>query len=364
MFNQLIQKLFFPIPQQGAQNQAYSFKQQERPKTAQNKVITQHKSGQQQTELNQDEKYQSDFYHFLFGQAPEADDQDELTSHIALQIQQLLKTPEVILDNLPLLPASLTEIITQINNQQFDTQVVVGLLQQEPAIAAKVIQLANSPFYNRSGKEITELKAAFMQLGVDGLSEGVINGFLSRLVPQSDVYFRFYGQKLWRHSLLTGEIARQLALVTDKEQAPMAYLAGLLSNLGDIIIYQLMTEAFATVHPDARPGSKLFVQLLTLHARRLTYFIAKYWQFPSSILEVLGIQAKLHSSSLLPACRQKNPIACYVYEARLISKLKLRHEYKVLTDEDVFTAMTNLLHSAEAKDYLSYLCTYQWQKQA
>ena len=198
----------------------------------------------------------------------------------------------------------------------------MGLLQQEPVIAAKVIQLANSPFYNRSGKEITELKAAFMQLGVDGLSEGVINGFISRLIPQSDIYFRFYGQKMWRHSLYTGEIARQLELVHNKEFASQAYLTGLLANLGDIIIYQLMTEAFTKVHPDAKPGSGLFIQLLRQHGKNLTYFIAKHWQFPKPILDVLAMQAKLRSSSLLAACQQQNAIACYVYEARLIKRTK------------------------------------------
>lgn len=363
MFNRLIQKLFFPTPAHIGASSAYSFKQEHSQQ--QTPANTAHKRfSQQQAELNLDEKYATDFYHFVFGENATAAAEDELSRYISGQIQQLLATPEAILDNLPVLPASLSEIIQQINNQQFDTGVIVGLLQQEPVIAAKVIQLANSPFYNRSGKEITELKAAFMQLGVDGLSEGVINGFISRLVPQSDIYFRFYGQKMWRHSLYTGEIARQLELVHNKEFASQAYLTGLLANLGDIIIYQLMTEAFSKVHPDAKPGSGLFIQLLRQHGKNLTYFIAKHWQFPKPILDVLAMQAKLRSSSLLAVCQQQNAIACYVYEARLISELKLRHEYKKLSEDDVFTAITCLLHSDAAKDYLSHLFTYQWQMQA
>lgn len=303
--------------------------------------------------LTLEEQFETDFYHFLFGENPFAAPHDELSFFLAEKIQKLLSSPNSILKSLPTLPASLTEIIKQTQNDEYDANVIVELLKQEPVIAAKVIQLANSAFYNRSGKEVTDLKGAFMLLGVKGLSEGVLQGFLNQITAQHSIYFKQYGEKVWQHSLEISEIAKTLAMNSkQKELAAFASLTGLLSNLGNIIIYQLMIEAFAMVHPDVKPGSAAFTQLLRKNAKRLTYHIAKFWEFPESIFTALGIQTKLHSSTLLQACFNKSPIACYVYEARIISELKMRSASPKFIREDVNIAYKTLLFTDEAKAYL------------
>jgi|GEM_PF-2033726 len=303
--------------------------------------------------LSVEDQFETDFYHFLFGESELNLPVDELSACIAEKIQKLLLSPKAILKSLPILPASLTEIIKQTQHDEFDADVIVELLKQEPIIAAKVIQLANSAFYNRSGKEITELKGAFMLLGAKGLYEGVLQGFLSQLTAQHAIYFKQYGEKVWQHSLSISEIARELAANSEqKELASFASLTGLLSNLGNIIIYQLMIEAFSVVHPDMQPGSAAFTRLLRNNAKKLTYHIAKFWEFPESIFLALCIQTKLHSSTLLKPCFEKSPIACFVYEARIISEIKMRCASPKFIREDVNIAYTTLLYTKESKAYL------------
>ncbi|WP_114327078.1 HDOD domain-containing protein [Candidatus Colwellia aromaticivorans] len=72
------------------------------------------------------------------------------------------------MENLPVLPVSLAKVIEQLNDEEFDTEVLISLIQQEPVIAGKVIELANSSYYNRNNKNITDLKSAFMLLGANG----------------------------------------------------------------------------------------------------------------------------------------------------------------------------------------------------
>jgi len=66
------------------------------------------------------------------------------------------------------------------------------LIEQELAMAAKLLKLASSSLYNHKNKEITNLKAAFLKLGVNGLLEGVLNSFLSELEPQIFIYFQLF----------------------------------------------------------------------------------------------------------------------------------------------------------------------------
>lgn len=303
-----------------------------------------------------EEQYQQAFYDYLFGKPDSLTTlhNDELSEFISDKVESLLKNPKLILDALPILPMSLSKIIEQLNNDDFDADVLISLIQQEPAIAAKVIELANSTYYNRNGKEVNDLKSAFMVLGAKGLSEGVINGFVNKLVPQSSIYFRQYGKKIWQHSLSTGINAKTLVAKSSiKSDAAQAYFIGLISNLGDVIIYQLMIDAFAVVHPDCQPNSALFKSIMAKNSKKLTYFIAKHWNFPSSILEVLALQTKVKRTALLPALHKKLPIACYVYEAKLISELQLRMAQETLDDEYIKEVRTSLLFTSEANDYLN-----------
>ena len=303
-----------------------------------------------------EEIHQQDFYDFLFGQSSATTQQDELSLYVAEKVEAVLKRPNIIIEAMPVLPASLSKIIDQLSDNNFDTEELLSLIQQEPSIAAKVIELANSSFYNRANKEVTDLKAAFMLLGSNGLIEGVINGFVSKLTPQAQIYFKQYGNKIWQHSLGTGVIAKALIKVSPyKTEAAQGYLIGLICNLGDMIIYQLLMEAFAFVHPDCQPSSYGFKELMQKKSKQLAYHIAKHWQFPQSILDALALQVKVTNASMLSTVFSKRPIACFVYEANIISELMMMLEHKDKTEEEIKEAVTILLYSNEAKQYVERL---------
>ncbi|MBU2881797.1 HDOD domain-containing protein [Psychrosphaera sp. B3R10] len=303
-----------------------------------------------------EELHQKAFYDYLFGQTSHVEQHDEMSLYISQQVEKLLRSPQSILKNLPILPLSLSTILEQLNNDDFDTEKLIGLIQQEAIIAAKVIELANSSFYNRSNKEIKDLKTAFMLLGANGLMEGVINGFVSKLAPQSPIYFKQYGAKIWQHSLSTGVIAKALLNKSQyKSESAQGYLIGLICNLGDMIIYQLLIESFSFVHPDCQPNSYAFKDLMYKNSKKITYHIAKHWNFPASILDVLAVQTKLTKSAMLSVLFAKRPIACYVYEANILSELELMFEHNEIDENELLTAKNQLVFSAESHQYIDNL---------
>lgn len=306
--------------------------------------------------VSTEERHQIAFYDFLFGESTRTAGHDELSLYVADKVELLLQSPKYILQALPILPTSLSTVIEQLNDEEFDTDLLVELIQQDPVIAAKVIELANSALYNRGNKAITDLKTAFMQLGTTGLVEGVINGFVSKLVPKSPIYFQQYGVKLWQHSLSTGTIAKQLLIESGaKEEAAQGYLVGLICNLGDMIIYQLMMEAFSVVHPDSQPNSFAFKELMLKNSKKLAYFIAKYWKFPQEIVDILALQTKITTQSKLPLLLTKRPIACYVYEANMLSEIELLFFADKLDESQVLAFKSTLIASKEARDYLNQM---------
>jgi HD-like signal output (HDOD) protein len=364
MFKSIIKFLFSPAKKNNKPNYSY-FEEDER-----STLDNQHKTKDELTtspttiveSVSIEEKHQKEFYDYLFGQSPKTEQHDELSLHIANKIEALLLQPKHILENLPVLPISLAKVIEQLNDDEFNTELLIDLIQQEPVIAGKVIELANSLYYNRSNKNITNLKSAFMQLGTTGLMEGVINGFVSKLTPQSQIYFKHYGNKIWKHSLSTGVIAKELINNSSyKQDSAQGYLIGLICNLGDMIIYQLLMEAFSYVHPDCQPNSLAFKSLIIKNSKKITYHIAKHWNFPSSILDSLALQTKLTKSSMLSYAFNKRPIGCYIYEANIISELELMFEDKKIDLEVIIEEKNNLVFSNEAKKYLDDLICKELQ---
>lgn len=308
--------------------------------------------------LSVEQELTKGYYDFLFGQLDESRETDELSLYISEQVKVLLLKPEQLLATLPILPTSLSKVLPYLKNKNFDTVELVKLLSQEPVVAAKVIELANSSYYNRSQTEVTDLKSAFLMLGVQGLSEGVINGFIHQLMPQSNLYFRFYGKRIWESSLTTGEISKSLlSYSNNKDLAAEGYLLGLVSNLGDIIIYQLLTDVFNFVHPDCQPNSVLFRQTLSQNSKRFSCILARHWNFPKVLTNSLAQQTQLESSKQAKANLAKYPLACYLYEARLLTKLKMQLHYGLI-DQDTFLQQTKrLCLSVQAQSVIDKILT-------
>ncbi|HCM47261.1 MAG TPA: hypothetical protein DIS98_07070 [Colwellia sp.] len=94
-------------------------------------------------------------------------------------------------------------------------------------------------------------------------------------------------------------------------------------------------EVFSFIHPDHQPNSYAFKELIQKKSKKLTYHIAKHWQFPQSILDALALQVKLTNVSMLPALFSKRPMACYVYEGNIISKLIILFEHNDKTEVEL-----------------------------
>lgn len=365
MFQKLVKSLFSPFKKKNQPNYLYFEDNKNAIEDDQKQAVAEFQTSlpvQPARLLSIEEKYQIEFYDYLFGQSDLIEYNDELSRYVAEQIEKLLESPAHILKSLPILPVSLTKILEQLHDKEFDSEILIGLIEQDAVIAGKVLELANSSFYNRSDKEIKDLKSAFMLLGANGLMEGVINGFVSKLSPQSNVYFKHYGNKIWQHSLSTGLIAKALISSSPyKSESAQAYLIGLICNLGDMVIYQLLIEAFSFVHPDSQPNSAAFKALMLKNSKRITYYIARHWNFPNSILESLALQVKLKNSSMLSSYFSSKPIGCYIYEANMISKLKMRFEQNEIDEVMLNDAKSTLLFSSKAKQYLDEILSKEVQ---
>ncbi|APZ42215.1 HDOD domain-containing protein [Acidihalobacter ferrooxydans] len=115
---------------------------------------------------------------------------------------------------------------------------IADLIRQDAALAARVLALSASPIYGhqRHSNHPASLERSLMLLGIDtvrtlALTAAVYQYINKSLATHSDLLRRF-----WRESLLTATLAERLATLSGYAARHEAYLAGLISNLGQIAL--------------------------------------------------------------------------------------------------------------------------------
>jgi HD-like signal output (HDOD) protein len=115
---------------------------------------------------------------------------------------------------------------------------VVRVLGSEPALAARVLQIANSAALNVSGKAITELRSAVARMGFNMVRSAAISFAMSQLKKVDTLKgLETHLDELWQRSSTVAAMSYVVARkVSTKLNPDTAMLAGLLHGVGKLYI--------------------------------------------------------------------------------------------------------------------------------
>ena len=159
--------------------------------------------------------------------------------------QRLQKITQSII-GLPTLPTVITQMIGLIDNPQTSARDVSRLISTDQALTAKILKLANSAFYGFP-REISTVNHAVVVLGFEtvkslGLSVSVLERFAS-----GGSNSQFDRQRFWEHSIGCGVAARMLAARLRYRVPGEAFAAGILHDIGKLILSQYFAEEFGEI---------------------------------------------------------------------------------------------------------------------
>jgi putative nucleotidyltransferase with HDIG domain len=184
---------------------------------------------------------------------------------------------------LPCFDASAARILPLLNNPSLSMHRLEEAAGADPAIAGKLVQLANSAlFYSRSA--VSTLAAAVTRLGFQ-TARKVIAASLTRPLLSSP---RMH--TLWLHSLESADLAEQLADRTGTADPGEACLCGLLHDVGALILERLTLFDAARLQGLEEGGCpKVYAENLVLrrdHAE-LGADLAAWWNLPPHLAEAI-----------------------------------------------------------------------------
>ncbi len=163
-----------------------------------------------------------------------------------------LKSLVTELESLPSLPSHHAELMAQFQTPGVSPKLIGESIGKDVAMSAKILQLVNSAFFGLR-RHVGSPADAVMLLGVDTVRSLVLTMQTFSQVGQSEIN-GFSQQTLLSHSVCVADIAKAVATAegmtgTDVENA---YLAGLLHDVGKLVLAAKCPDALARAISEAR----------------------------------------------------------------------------------------------------------------
>jgi len=191
--------------------------------------------------------------------------------------------------SLPSVPALYHELVSAMSKPNVSSKVIASIIEQDPAMAAKILQLVNSACF-ASSKQITRIDHAVVYLGMDlirnlALSAHVFSAFRVRLYGA-----RLSFEKEQRHALLVAKVASRM--FRESQESQDALTAGLLHDVGTLILAVSMPKAIAAVLQTEKlshqPRCQIELEKLGItHAQAGAYLLG-LWGLPYPIVEAVA----------------------------------------------------------------------------
>ncbi len=152
----------------------------------------------------------------------------------------MYRVPSVILNSieslqLPPIPQILLQFLRLVEDDSTSIEDLAILVGQDPSLSARILTVANSPAVWR-GVEAKNLTQCLVNLGTR-LSRTlaaclIVQNFFSPTIDRR----RYNLSGFWKHSLLLAETTRAIASGTNYADVEEAYLAGLLHDVGELLL--------------------------------------------------------------------------------------------------------------------------------
>jgi len=153
----------------------------------------------------------------------------EQGNHWANDFTSLVSPPDVCI-----------EIFDILESHRASATTIAEIITTDPNLTARLLRIVNSPFYKVQGK-IDTISRAITMIGVTELYNLVIA--ISAVKSFSNIPSVVVDiDNFWRHSLLTGILTRTLARRCNVLHPERLFVAGLLHDIGSLVIYSQAPE--------------------------------------------------------------------------------------------------------------------------
>jgi len=194
--------------------------------------------------------------------------------------------------DLPAIPSSIVAVIDACDDPEITVGRISQVILRDQSLTAGILRLANSAFYGHP-RQVTTISDATLLLGFSTIKSLAISTHTSGLLAGPLPGYGLQRGELWQHSVAVAFTARRLAIEAGVEPVEEAFVAGLLHDIGKVILSSRMEDAFdeviAVAEERRAPLHEVEVELLGFDHAELGAQIAATWNFPPELEEAIRV---------------------------------------------------------------------------
>ena len=183
-------------------------------------------------------------------------------------------------NHLPQLPQVMLKLVKACGNDNTNIEQLTGIIATDPSLTSKLLQIIASPYVNLP-KQVNTIKTAVVYLGLDtirniAISSSAMHFFkMSKLLPDFDI------TRFWYHSYKCGVLARRIAVEEGQANPDEFFLAGLLHDMGSLVLMRTFPKAYGSVLDAVRTGSRpgdAEMERFNVDTPRVSAWLFNQWQ--------------------------------------------------------------------------------------
>ena len=192
------------------------------------------------------------------------------------------------INDIPTLPASVLRVMQMIEDPFCSSSDLAKVIQADPAMAAKVLKLANSSYYGFRQK-IGNIPQAVTLLGFATLKNTLLAAAVFDMFRVAGTGFDL--PALWTHSVTAATAAKLLAKRARYPHSEKAFTAALMHDVGKIILARFipkgLEEIVDLIHAENLAMYDAENKILGLSHPALGAWVLGRWGLPAPIVEAV-----------------------------------------------------------------------------
>lgn len=186
--------------------------------------------------------------------------------------------------DLPSFPDVAMRVRKALTDEEVGIDDAVQIVSAEPALAARLMQLANSVTLNPGGKRLNNLRAAMARVGLN-MACSVTIAFAMSQLRRAESYKSVQTRlgKLWYEAAHLAAVSRVIARQFTSLNADTALLAGLLQCIGRLYLLTRAARFPALLEDDAT-----LERVMAEYHPRVAQAILRNWDMDAEIVKAIG----------------------------------------------------------------------------
>lgn len=162
---------------------------------------------------------------------------------------------------------------------------LASIIESDPAVAAEVLRVANSPFY-RSLVASKSVRSAVAKMGLSGTRDVVLMVTFRGRVLKAHRALQQEARALWEHATGCGYLGRLIAheLRLDPD---VAFTSGLFHDVGKLVLLDVAVALSREQRRDVTPSRRALAQVFQEHHVEAGALVAERWNLTADVIAII-----------------------------------------------------------------------------